>query len=264
MTFQYKRVLLVGATSGIGAAMADKFIQEGAKVIAVGRRQERLDAFVAKHGAERASAIKFDTTDRAGLDGFVNGVVQGYPDLDCVFFNSGVQSHTQLSRPDEVDLDAFHHEIDTNFSSIVNLTVKFLSHLQAKDYPTSMIVTGTFLSLVPAVVMPAYSSSKAALRAYFECLRRQNQGSSVKFIEILPPVVQTELHDYMGVERGRALGMPVDEFTDQAYAQLADGRDEVSVGGIHGAKKGLLERLLDARNELFDDLSNGLLRLAEP
>jgi NADP-dependent 3-hydroxy acid dehydrogenase YdfG len=72
MVFQYKRILLVGATAGIGAALADKFIEEGSKVIAVGRRQERLDAFVAKHGAERASGIKFDVTDRAGLDAFVN------------------------------------------------------------------------------------------------------------------------------------------------------------------------------------------------
>jgi NADP-dependent 3-hydroxy acid dehydrogenase YdfG len=73
MVFQYKRILLVGATAGIGAALADKFIEEGgSKVIAVGRRQDRLDAFVAKHGAERASAIRFDVTDRAGLDAFVN------------------------------------------------------------------------------------------------------------------------------------------------------------------------------------------------
>jgi hypothetical protein len=60
------------STAGIGAALADKLVQEGSKVIAVGRRQERLDAFVAKHGPERASAIKYDVTDRAGLDAFVN------------------------------------------------------------------------------------------------------------------------------------------------------------------------------------------------
>lgn len=71
MAFNYKRVLLVGATSGIGAAMADKLILEGAKVIAVGRRQDRLDAFVQKHGPEKASSVRFDVTDRAGLDAFV-------------------------------------------------------------------------------------------------------------------------------------------------------------------------------------------------
>lgn len=71
MSFSYKNVLLVGATSGIGAGLADKFVQEGAKVIAVGRRQDRLDAFVQKHGAAKASAIRYDVTDRDGLDAFV-------------------------------------------------------------------------------------------------------------------------------------------------------------------------------------------------
>jgi NADP-dependent 3-hydroxy acid dehydrogenase YdfG len=73
MSFQYRRVLLIGATAGIGAAMADKLIQHGASVIAVGRRQDRLDAFVKKHGAEKASAIAYDVTDSAGLDAFVTG-----------------------------------------------------------------------------------------------------------------------------------------------------------------------------------------------
>lgn len=72
MSSPYKHVLIIGATSGIGAALADKFVLEGAKVIAVGRRQDRLDAFVQKHGADKASAVKYDVTDRAGLDSFID------------------------------------------------------------------------------------------------------------------------------------------------------------------------------------------------
>lgn len=71
MSSPYKSVLLVGATSGIGAGLADRFIAEGAKVIAVGRRQDRLDAFVEKHGSDKASSVRYDVTDRAGLDAFV-------------------------------------------------------------------------------------------------------------------------------------------------------------------------------------------------
>ena len=71
MVFIYKRVLLVGATSGIGLAMANRLVEEGAKVVAVGRRQERLDEFVKKHGTDRTSGIKFDVSDHAGLDAFV-------------------------------------------------------------------------------------------------------------------------------------------------------------------------------------------------
>jgi NADP-dependent 3-hydroxy acid dehydrogenase YdfG len=71
MPFQYKTVLLVGATSGIGAALADKFVAEGSKVIAVGRRQDKLDEFTRRHGIDRAAAIRFDITDWANMDGFV-------------------------------------------------------------------------------------------------------------------------------------------------------------------------------------------------
>ena len=115
-----------------------------------------------------------------------------YPDLDCVFLNSGVQSQIRLSKPSEVDLDAFHEEISTNFSRLVDLSIKFLPHLLSKPFPTALVVTGTLLALIPAVTMPAYCASKAALSAYMYCLRRQNQGSNTKIIEIWPPMVQSK------------------------------------------------------------------------
>ena len=75
MPFQFKQILMVGATSGIGAAMADRLVQEGSKVVAVGRRQDRLDDFVRRHGQEKASAMKFDITDRQNIDQFVKRLV---------------------------------------------------------------------------------------------------------------------------------------------------------------------------------------------
>jgi short-subunit dehydrogenase involved in D-alanine esterification of teichoic acids len=117
--------------------------------------------------------------------------VSGYPDLDCVILNSGVQTQIRLSRPAEVDLDAFHSEMSTNFSRLVDLSVKFLPHLLQKSYPTALAFTGSLLASVPAVTVPAYSASKAALSAYAYCLRRQNQGTNTKVIEIWPPAVQS-------------------------------------------------------------------------
>lgn len=63
MSFQYKHVLMVGATSGIGLAMAERLISEGVKITAVGRRKDRLDQFVAKHGAAKADSVVFDIAD---------------------------------------------------------------------------------------------------------------------------------------------------------------------------------------------------------
>jgi NADP-dependent 3-hydroxy acid dehydrogenase YdfG len=70
MPFPYKSVLVVGATSGIGLALAERMIQNGAKIIAVGRRQENLDEFVQKHGKDKAASFQFDITNLAGIPEF--------------------------------------------------------------------------------------------------------------------------------------------------------------------------------------------------
>jgi NADP-dependent 3-hydroxy acid dehydrogenase YdfG len=72
MSYLYKHVLLIGATSGIGRAMADHFIANGLKVTAIGRRQERLDDFVAQHGSEKASGIAFDIEKLDEIPAFLN------------------------------------------------------------------------------------------------------------------------------------------------------------------------------------------------
>lgn len=68
------------------------------------------------------------------------------------------------------------------------------------------------------------------LNSFTLCLRDQLRATAVQVIELSPPLVRTELHDYMGVERGRAFGMALAAFTELAWKGLAEGRDEVVVG----------------------------------
>lgn len=79
MSFSYKNVLVIGATSGIGLALTEKMIENGVFVIAVGRRQENLDSLVEKHGKGKVSTFKFDITDLKGIPGFVEEYKQFYP-----------------------------------------------------------------------------------------------------------------------------------------------------------------------------------------
>lgn len=80
MPFPYKRVLVIGATSGIGEALAVKLIEEGSSVIVVGRRKDKLAEFVNKHGNEKATAVPFDITQMDKIPNFVTkyaGVTKG-------------------------------------------------------------------------------------------------------------------------------------------------------------------------------------------
>ena len=80
MPFQYKKVLIIGATSGIGKALASRFVQEGSSVIVVGRRKESLEGFVHEHGRDRSSAVPFDVTELEKIPSFVIKLV------DTIFF----------------------------------------------------------------------------------------------------------------------------------------------------------------------------------
>ena len=72
MPFQYKKILVLGATSGIGQALAERLVAEGSKVIVSGRRVDRLEEFVQKHGSDKASSIAFDTTELDKVPSFVS------------------------------------------------------------------------------------------------------------------------------------------------------------------------------------------------
>lgn len=71
MPFPYKKVLVIGATSGIGEALASRFVKEGSSVIVVGRRKNKLEDFVHRHGRDKASAVPFDITEMDKIPAFV-------------------------------------------------------------------------------------------------------------------------------------------------------------------------------------------------
>lgn len=117
MGFKYNKILVLGATSGIGWAMAKKFVDEGSSVIVTGRRKENLDDFVAKYGKDgKVDSVQFDITDLKGIPKFVKDVTSKHPDLDCVFLNSGIQRHVNWKEPENVDLDMLETEFTTNVS----------------------------------------------------------------------------------------------------------------------------------------------------
>jgi NADP-dependent 3-hydroxy acid dehydrogenase YdfG len=62
MSLGYKKVLIIGASSGIGKALADKVVQSGSELIVSGRRQENLHDIVKKYGTDKVSAKAFDVT----------------------------------------------------------------------------------------------------------------------------------------------------------------------------------------------------------
>jgi len=161
--FNYNKVLILGATSGIGNALASKIVDNGIKVIVVGRRKEKLDEFVQSHGSDKAEALTFDITQLDKIPQFANDVMKSHPEIDCIMLNSGIQRPFDFSKPETVDLKIVEEEFTTNYTSYLHLTMAFLPYLQKQNKETSLIYTSSGLGLVPMLRVGNYCATKAAL-----------------------------------------------------------------------------------------------------
>lgn len=259
MSIKYNKVLVIGATSGIGWAFAERIVEAGKYVVNVGRRKEKLDEFEKKHGSDQVDSIVFDITNLAEIPQFVQEVTKKHPDLDSIFLNSGIQRGFDFSKPETVDLAMLELEFRTNYLSYMHLTTAFIPFLQKQDKETSLIFTSSGLALLPLPRCPNYCASKAALHHMILVLREQLRAGpgNIKVIEIFPPAVQTELHDEKhqpDIKDGRSMGMPLEEFTNEAWKGLVEGKEQIPVGFAGKAFDAFEEK----RQELFHGIMMGM------
>jgi len=230
MSFPYKHIIIFGATSGIGAALAEQFFSICETVILTGRREDNLRSLCSGHA--NAYYRVHDIADHASIAPFAASVLADFPQLDCVLLNSGIQRGFDFSHPETVDLSVLELELDTNYVSYLHVLKYFLPHL-LKQEKAAVIATSSGLAMVPMARCPNYCATKAALHHFWLALRMQMVGRSVKVIEIFPPLVQTEIHDtkhqpdYKG---GNAHGMTLEDFTTEAWEGLMSGEEEIPVG----------------------------------
>ncbi|CAK7268618.1 hypothetical protein SEPCBS119000_003152 [Sporothrix epigloea] len=235
MPFPYKTVLVTGATSGIGQALVERMLtaDRGIFVIAVGRRQDRLDALLAKFGPQRVAVENFDVANIADLPAWTAKITAAHPALDCVILNAGFQQSQDFTQPQSVIdmLPDLTLEITVNYLSPVHAATLFLPHLIALGGPAAVVFVSSGLALVPISRCPNYCASKAALHSMAWTMRSQLQDNvqtreQMRIIEIIPPAVQTELHTRQGQS---PMGLPLEQFIDETWAALnsADLLDEI-------------------------------------
>ena len=98
-----KTVLVTGATAGIGEACARAFVEAGWRVIATGRRAERLDALVEELGADRVHPCVFDVRDETARDAALAALPAAFSSIDCLVNNAGLALGT--ARAQDADLE---------------------------------------------------------------------------------------------------------------------------------------------------------------
>jgi NADP-dependent 3-hydroxy acid dehydrogenase YdfG len=185
-----KTILVTGASSGIGEAVAERLAAEGHRVIAGARREDRLQA-LADRIAQNGGSIevrRLDVTDRADVAAFVDAAVDKHGRVDVIINNAGVMP---LSRLDALLTDEWDRMIDVNVRGLLNGIAAALPHFQRQGSGHFITVASVGAhEVVPTAAV--YCATKYAAWAITEGLR-QEVDPSIRVTTVSPGVVESEL-----------------------------------------------------------------------
>jgi 3-hydroxy acid dehydrogenase/malonic semialdehyde reductase len=195
-------LLVTGATSGFGAAIARRFVEAGARVVATGRRQDRLDALREELG-ERLHVATLDVRDYAAVEAVFAGLPERFAKIDVVVANAGLA--LGLGPGDEVDIADWHTMIDTNVTGFVNTVRAGLPGMVERGRG-HVVAIGSVTGDYPYPGGNAYAGTKAFVKQFCLALRSDMLGKNVRVTNVEPGMVETEfsLVRFKGDERRAA------------------------------------------------------------
>ncbi|MCZ7528504.1 MAG: SDR family oxidoreductase [Acidimicrobiia bacterium] len=224
-----KRVLVTGASSGIGAALAEAMAERGAVVGICARRRDRLEAALERCRAHEPACRMWvtDLSDPARVDRLAADAVAELGGVDVLVNNAGIPKRRHVTRLDPATVEQV---TALNYLSPVRLTLALLPQMLERGEGRVVNVASVAATL-SSPGEAAYDASKAALAVFSEAMAVDLWETGVKVLVVYPGVIDTELFDLPGndpmtapIER-----LPVAELVEAVLAALRDGRLQVYV-----------------------------------
>jgi short-subunit dehydrogenase len=246
--------LLTGATGGIGAALAERLAEAGARLVLSARNRERLERLAATLPASAVAAVvACDVTTDAGRDALADAArLHG---VSCLVNVSGSNRFGLLGDVPAGELAAL---VDVNLTAPMLLTRALLPELQRADEALIVNVGSTFGSIgFPGYV--AYCATKFGLRGFTEALARELADSSVRVLHVAPRATRTTMNSSAAVAMNAALGNAEDDparVAQRIVGAMRKGRRQLVIGW----PEGLFVRI----NQILPRIVDGALRKQLP
>jgi NAD(P)-dependent dehydrogenase (short-subunit alcohol dehydrogenase family) len=188
-----KTAVITGGNSGIGLAIAQRFVEEGAHVFITGRRRAQLDEAVALIG-RRVEAVQGDVTRADDLNRLFDTVKEKAGRLDILVTSSGVSEFSTLESTTE---EHFDKAFDVNVRGMV-FTVK-----RAVQYMASggtIVLVGSIAGSIGNPGYGTYSATKAAVRSYARTWTSELAGRGIRVNTLSPGPIDTPMFDAVSDE----------------------------------------------------------------
>jgi len=196
-------VIITGASSGIGEALARRFAAAGASVVVAARRIDRLEKLGAELGIEQFLALQTDVTKAEDCRVLVEKTIERFGRLDVLINNAGISMRALF---EEVDLGVMHRLMDVNFWGTVYCTKYALPWLLKSQGTVAGII-----SIAGHVGLPGrtgYAASKFAVRGFLDTLRIENLKNGLHVLVVAPGFTASEVRfsslNAMGHQQGES------------------------------------------------------------
>jgi serine 3-dehydrogenase len=183
-----RTALITGATSGIGEAAARALVKGGWRVVATGRRADRLAALASAIGADKVHGAAFDVRDEVARDKALAALPDGFRGVDLLVNNAGLALGRNPAQT--ADLAQWKTMIDTNVTALASLTHKLLPGLIARR--GAIINVSSVAATYPYPGGNVYGGTKAFVTQFSLGLRSDLHGTGVRVTSIEPGMVETE------------------------------------------------------------------------
>jgi NADP-dependent 3-hydroxy acid dehydrogenase YdfG len=196
-------VVITGASSGIGLALARAFAKEGNALLLIARHMKPLDGLP----GDRTAYAATDVADYPALERAIRDAEQKFGKTACLINNAGMADARAFT---DVEPEAISHEIDVNLKGVLNGTKVVLGDMQARKSGT-IINISSISDRKTSPVAVGYTASKFAVRAAGESLREAVGMQGVRVVNVAPAYIKTNIHQGMGIsfeEYCRILGNP--------------------------------------------------------
>ena len=183
-----KTAWITGATSGFGRAAAKRFVEGGWRVIASGRRTERLDALREELGDDRVHAAAFDIRDIDAMNAAIDALPDDFRAIDLLVNSAGLAQG--IGPAQDANLDDWRRMIDTNITALVTLTRALLSTLIAQR--GAIVNISSTAANHPYAGGNVYGGTKAFVSQFSLNLRTDLHGTGVRVTTLEPGMAETE------------------------------------------------------------------------
>jgi uncharacterized oxidoreductase len=226
-------LLITGGGTGIGFALAEKFVDAGSVVIVCGRRKNKLQ--LARKRIPTLHIKQCDVSIESERKNLLSWITTRFPNFNILINNAGIQRQMDFTSPKVTRRQPpKDDEIAINLAATIRLCALFTPILLKKKN-SAIVNISSGLAFVPIATMPVYCATKAAIHSFTTSLRHQLKDTSIRVFEASPPTTDTDLDaSFAGEEEQSYRGISPQEVATKITEDMKVGKEQIIVGEAQG------------------------------